>query len=403
MFVAVFVFGALVPLRASARVDRETIILGSIISLSGKFSTMGVHAKRGYDLAVEKINQSGGVKVGDKSYKLKIAYYDDKSMPSRAKQHAKRVIEQEGIKYFLGPYSSGLTKVVAAVTEEHRIPMIASQAASRALFNQSYKYLFTVLSTSDQYFVSTVVLAAEIAAKNGRRASDLKIAMAFENDPSSLDTRAGVVDRVEKYGMKIVIDDRMPGDLGDMSATLEKVRAMNPDLLLVSGHSMGATTAARQIHEMKIEVPMIAVTHCESAQLIRRFGSSVNGFLCPTQWSETLRYRGDLFGSAADYSRLFKTRYPRYATVPNQSAQASAAVMAWKSAFQNAGSFDTETLRAAIAAVDMKTFYGAVRFSAEGHNTAKPMAVRQIQDGVLNAVAPSNWAPHPVQWPRRPL
>ena len=138
---------------------------------------------------------------------------------------------------------------------------------------------------------------------------------------------AGVIDRIADYAMQIVIDDRLPRDLDDMSATLKKVKAMKPDLLLVSGHAMGATTAARQIESMNIDVPMIAVTHCESAELINQFAFAVNGFLCPTQWSETLGYRDELFGSAADYARLFKTRYPNYTTVPNQSAQASAAVM----------------------------------------------------------------------------
>lgn len=400
--IALGTFGALLSNAANARVDGDTIILGSTISLTGKFFRMGVRAKRGYDLAVEKINQSGGVKVGNKSYKLSVVYYDDESIPAVAKKHAQHLIEQDGVKYFLGPYSSGLTKVVAEVTEKHKTPMIASQAASRALFNQSYKYLFTVLSTSDQYFASTVSLAAEIVTKYGKRTSDMKIAMAFENDPASLSTRAGVIDYVKKYAMKIVVDDRLPPDLGDMSSTLEKVRTMKPDLLLVSGHSTGATTAARQIENMKIDVPIIAVTHCESAELISQFAFAVNGFLCPTQWSETLSYHDDLFGSAADYAKLFKARYPSYGSVPNQSAQASAAVMVWKDAFQRAASFDPETLRNAIARADMKTFYGSVRFSGDGNNTAKPMVVRQIQNGRFKTVAPAKWAPHPVQWPRKP-
>lgn len=395
-------FGALVTSSANAKVEGDTIILGSIISLTGKFYRMGIHVKHGYDLTVEKINRSGGIEVGDKSYKMKVIYYDDKSTPARGARLAKRLIEQDDVKYFLGPYSSGLTKVVAAVTEKHKIPMVASQGASRSLFDQSYKYLFAVLSTSDQYLASSIALAAEIAAKNGKKASDLKIAMAFENDPSSLDSRAGVIAQVKKYGMKIIVDDKLPRDLGDMSTTLAKVRAMKPDLLLVSGHSKGATTAARQIREMKIDVPMIVITHCESAGLVKEFGSAVNGFLCPTQWSETLSYSDDFFGTAADYGMLFKATYPNYVTVPYQSAQASAAVMVWKDAFERANSFDTEVLRHAIADTDMKTFYGRINFSEHGNNTAKPMVVRQIQNGEFHAVAPSKWASHSVRWPRKP-
>ena len=49
----------------------------------------------------------------------------------------------------------------------------------------------------------------------------------------------------------------------------------------------------------------------------------------------------------------------------------------------------------------MTTFYGGIKFSEAGNNIAKPMVLRQIQDGVLNVVAPSEWASHPVNHPRQ--
>jgi branched-chain amino acid transport system substrate-binding protein len=393
--------GLLATGTAQAKVEGDTITLGSAISLTGKYSTNGVHAKNGYELAVKRINETGGVKVGGKSYKIKVVYYDDESTPARGAQLAERLIKQDGVKYMLGPYSSGLTKAVAPVTEKYKIPMVEAEGASRSLFTQGYRYLFAVLSTSEQYLASSIALAAEIAKKNGKKPSDVKVAMVFENDPFSLDVRAGVVDDVKKHGMTIVVDDKLPRDLSDMSATLTKVRALKPDLLVVSGHSKGAATAARQIKEMKIDVPMIALTHCESAKIVDKFGPSVNGFLCPTQWAETLSYSDDFFGSAADYDKLFKATYSGYKNVPYQSAQASAAVMVWKDAFERANSFDTEKLRGAIADTNMKTFYGGIQFSEAGNNTAKPMVLRQIQDGKFNVVAPSEWASHPVDWPRK--
>ena len=49
---------------ALAKVEGDTIILGAAISLTGKYSTNGLHTQRGYDFAVERINDLGGVKVG---------------------------------------------------------------------------------------------------------------------------------------------------------------------------------------------------------------------------------------------------------------------------------------------------------------------------------------------------
>ncbi len=380
--------------------DCGEIVLGSAISITGKYSTNGIHAQNGYDIAVDKVNEMGGVKIGDKCYNFKITYYDDESTPARTAQLLERLIKQDGVKYFLGPYSSATTKAAAPVVEKYKIPMVEAEGASRSLFNKGYKYLFAVLSTSEQYLASSVALAAEIAKKNGKKPGDVKVAMAFENDPFSLDVRAGVLDDVKKHGLKVVVDDKLPRDLSDMSATLTKVKALKPDLLLVSGHSKGAVTAFRQIGEMKIDTPMIAITHCEAAKATSKFGKVADGVLCPTQWAETLSYKGEAFGSAGDYDKAFKAKYDGYKTVPYQSAQASAAVLVWADAFKRAQSLDPQKVRDAIAATDMKTFYGGIKFAPEGNNIAKPMVLRQIQDGKYNVVAPSEWASHKVIYPR---
>ena len=54
---------------ANAGVQGDTITLGSALSLTGKYATNGLHTQRGYDFAVDRINSTGGVMVGGKSYK----------------------------------------------------------------------------------------------------------------------------------------------------------------------------------------------------------------------------------------------------------------------------------------------------------------------------------------------
>ncbi len=151
--------------------------------------------------------------------------------------------------------------------------------------------------------------------------------------------------------------------------------------------------------EMQVSAPMIGITHCESGKLISQFGKSVEGYLCPTQWDETLSYKGEYFGSAADFDKHVKAAFPEYKVVPYQLAQASAAVLVWKDAFERANSFDTEELRDALAATEMETFYGNIKFSKAGNNVAKPMVLRQIQGGQLKVVAPTRWAAAPLKYP----
>ena len=163
----------------------ESILLGAAVSESGRYSTNGMHTMNGYNLAVEFINAQGGVSVGDKQYMLEVKYYDDESTPARGAELAERLISQDAVQFMLGPYSSGLTKAIAPVTEKHGVPMVEANGASRSLFTNNYKYLFAVLSTSEQYLSSAVDLAAELAQAEGRDPTELTVALAFENDPFS--------------------------------------------------------------------------------------------------------------------------------------------------------------------------------------------------------------------------
>ena len=372
------------------------IILGAAVSITGKYATNGKHTKNGYELGVKVINDSGGITVGGKKYKVSVKYYDDESTPARGAQLAERLINQDKVQFLLGPYGSGLTKAMAPVTEKYKVPMIEANGASLSLFNKGYKYLFAMLSTTEQYLQSAVALAADVA-KDPKK---VHVAGAFENDPFSQDIRAGVFSDAKRFGMKTVIDDKLPPDLNDMSATLTKVKAVKPDLLVVSGHAKGAALAIRQVSDMKVDVPMLALTHCDSADIIGKFGKAAEYALCASQWDRSLSYKDKYFGSAEDFAKLFEKTYG-YAP-PYQAAESAAAVLIYKEAFEQANSFDKKKVRDAIAKTNTQTFYGNVKFDKTGKNIAKPMVLYQVQDGQFKVVAPAKWASSKLRWPTPP-
>ena len=387
-----------------AKVVGDKIVLGAAVSLTGKYSSNGVHTQNGYNMAVDRINSMGGVKVGGKTYKFEIIYYDDESNPKRAAQLAERLISQDGVEFMLGPYSSGLTKAMAPVTEKYGVPMVEANGASRSLFTKGYKYLFAVLAPANLYLDVAIRTAVEL---NGGKGVD--IAMAFEQDAFSQDVRLGIVDAAEDTGSKIVIDDKLPKELNDMAATLAKVKAVKPDVLVVSGHTKGALTAIRQIAEMKVDVPMLAMTHCDAAKLSKQHGKNAQYALCASQWHKTLTYKDDFFIDGMTYDADF-TKMFDYAP-PYQAAESSAALLVFKDAFERANSFDQKKVRDALAATDMQTFYGNIKFAPGGQNVSKPMVLFQVicdSSGKCEnkVVAPLKWASakliHPVpKWSER--
>jgi branched-chain amino acid transport system substrate-binding protein len=381
----------------AAAADGDTIVLGAAVSLTGKYSTTGKNTQDGYDLAVKRVNEMGGVKVNGKAYKLKVLYYDDESTSARGAQLVERLINQDGVKFVLGPYSSGLTKAIAPVTEKYRVPMVEGNGADRDLFTQGYKYLFAVLNTSDYYLRSAINLAAEQAKKAGKDPKTLTVAIAVENDNFSQDVRDGVAEDAKRWGMKIVIDDKLPPEINDMTATLTKVKALKPDILVVSGHEKGAVLAVRQVAELRVDVPMLALTHCDSAQITKKFGKAAEYAVCGSQWDRTLTYKDHWFGTAEDYAQLFQKEY-KY-DPPYQAAESSASVLTFVDAFQRAGSLDPQKVRDALAKTDLMTFYGPIKFDATGKNIAKSMVLYQVQGGQYKVVAPSKWASSQIIYP----
>jgi len=387
-----------------SKVEGDKIILGAAVSLTGKYSSNGVHTQNGYNMAVDRINSMGGVKVGGKTYKFDIIYYDDESNPKRAAQLAERLINQDGVEFMLGPYSSGLTKAMAPVTEKYGVPMVEANGASRSLFTKGYKYLFAVLAPANLYLDVAIRTAVELNGGKG-----VKIAQAFEQDAFSQDVRLGILDAAEETGSEIIIDDKLPKELNDMAATLAKVKATKPDVLVVSGHTKGALTAIRQIAEMQVDVPMLAMTHCDAAKLSKQHGKNAQYALCASQWHKTLTYKDKWFKDGMTYDKDFNEMFG-YAP-PYQAAESSAALLVFKDAFERANSFDQKKVRDALAATDMQTFYGNIKFAPGGQNVSKPMVLFQVicdSSGKCEnkVVAPLKWASakliHPIpKWSER--
>ncbi len=386
---------------ASSKVEGDTITLGSAVSITGRYAVNGKHTKNGYDLAVKFINAKGGVMVGGKKYKLAIKYYDDESTAQRGTQLAERLIQQDKIKYILGPYSSGMTKAIAPVVEKYGVPMVEGNGASRSIFNQGFRYTFAVLSTSEQYLSTAIDLAAEQAKKAGKDPSSVTIALGVRNEPFALDIGAGIHEDAKRYGMKIIVDEKFPKEVSDMTSFLTKVKALKPDVVVVSAHTVGGALFVRQLNEQKANAPIVAMTHCETAKVIDKatFGNGGEGILCAGQWSEKLSYKDDLFGTAAQYAETFEKAYGY--VPPYQSAESSASVQVYVDAIQRANSFDTAKIRDALAATEMQTFYGNVKFAPTGQNIAKPMILRQVQNGKYMLVAPSKWADSDLVFPRK--
>jgi branched-chain amino acid transport system substrate-binding protein len=381
-----------------ARGESDTILLGAPLSLTGQHSINGKHARRGYKFAVDRINKKGGVDVGGKKYRLALKLYDDESNPTIAAKAARRLIKYDKALLLLGPYGSSTTATVAEVAEKMRVPLVQGNGAASSLFDKGYKYQFAVLSTADTYLADALDLAVAGAKENGSPAASLKLAIAVEPDAFSLDLREGILKRAKALGIQVVVDERLPRDFADMSFILAKVGTAKPEVFIVSGHEMGASLATKQIKEQKIDVPMLAMTHCEGADIHGMFGLFADFTICATQWASDLKYSGPWFSTAHNYKSAYEAEYG--IEPPYQAAESSASVLVAADAIARAGALDREKVRAALVKTDMQTFFGPIKFDAASRNVVKPMVLRQLNKGRYQIVAPQAFANYKLVYPR---
>ncbi|MEE9257009.1 MAG: amino acid ABC transporter substrate-binding protein [bacterium] len=369
------------------------IKIGAALPLTGPLATEGKKQQAGYEIWRERVNAAGGVNVGGKKMKVKIIYMDYESKTPTATKIAERLITKEKVVLLLGPFGSGATKSVAAITERYQVPLIAPVASSEAIFDQGYKYLFGLLAPNS--FLPNNFFEL-IKAQKPRPKT---MAFVTRNDFFPRAITNMVRKHAKKHGIEDVYYATFPKDSKDMSTWLTVVKSKNPDILMVGGYLPDTLLAAKQAAELgvnpKIFFTMVGPVY---AQFTEALGKTANNILTAAWWGEALSYKGDFIGTPRDFGKIWRKKFNQE---PDYVAAAStAAGIVAQMAIEKAGSLDRKKIRGAIANMDAQTFFGPVKFDKRGQNTASAIVFFQVQDGKRKTVAPSDIANSKLIYPK---
>jgi branched-chain amino acid transport system substrate-binding protein len=378
---------------APAARAQDTITFGAALSLTGKVSTEGRLVKEGYDLYVKYINEKGGIKVGDKTYKVAIKYYDDQSDGGTSAKLYEKFITEDGIKLLLGPYSSGVTFAASAVAEKHRVPMVVAHAAAPAVYDRGYKYLFGTLTPIDHYTADMIKLAATATPRGQRVALLNENALAMQQ---GIDAAAG---QARAAGLEVVYKEAYPSGTKDFTPIIAAIKSKNPDVLIAGGYTGDMIVLTRQVAEQDLKLKMLGfVLGPTLPGFIESLGSKADYVLEPIQWASNMPWKDEIFGwTAPQFAEICKKETGHVCDYhPPQSA---AALEVYQRALEKAGTTDPQRVRDAIAQTDLRSFYGPVRFNEKGQNIAKGMSVVQIQNGKPVVVYPLEGAEGKLIYP----
>ena len=377
----------------------DTIVFGAAVSLTGKTAKEGEYTRDGYNFFVDKLNELGGITVGGKKYKVSVKYYDDESKSERTAQLIEKLINEDKVTFILGPYGSAPSGTAAPICEKYKIPMIEANGSAESIFNKGYKYTFAVLSPAKLYLkgVIDLVLTKDKSVKT--------VAVLGENEPFSKEVASGAADYAKEKGLTVVYQELYPTGTQDVSALLTNIKAKNPDIVLGAGHLQDSLLIVKQAKDLGVSPKAMGFSVGPSSPEFREnLKGNADYVFGSTQWTEALKYNGDdPWKTPKGYGDAFRAKYPKYSVIPYQVAESSAAVIAFWRAIEKANSLDPTKVRDAIAALDIMTFYGQIKFDSRGINIYKPMAIEQLHpDGKKYTVFPANVAEKDALYPMVP-
>jgi branched-chain amino acid transport system substrate-binding protein len=365
---------AAATLAAAPAFAEDTITIGMTQSQTGPLNVDSLGQERGYEFWRDEVNAKGGIKVGDKQYKVKFVTYDDQSVGGRVQQLYTRLVVQDKADFLFSPYSSGLTAPAAVISEQYGKIMMDSGGAEEKPFMLGNKYLFMVI-TSASHYLSGAVAALKANSPHA------KLAMVYSDDPFSKAVLAAAAEQAKAAGLDIVMNESYAPSTTDFGPVVNKMISSNADAFFGGGHYSDGATLARQMYDQKANMKWVSILVAPADDKFGELGPPALGVTVPSQWEIQVSYKPQFGPTTAEFAKAFQEKFNAKPDYHSASGYTSGVVL--QHAIEQAQSIDPEKVAAALNATDIQTFFGQIKFATDpehhGLQTAHQMVLAQWQ------------------------
>lgn len=382
--------GLLLAIAAGApAMAAETITFGASLQLTGKDANVGRYYRDAYQLTVDKINEKGGITVGDKTYTLALDILDNQSDITLSVQQYVQLLTQNKVSFLLGPYASAMALNDSAIAEKYQVPMVEGGGASGQIFSRGFKYIFGTLAPAEDYYLSTIQMLGKLEPKAKT------VALVSADDAFNVSLAKGTRELLKKAGLEIVMDEQYGGKTSDFSSILALIKSKNPDVVLWGGLETSIVDAIRQSKSLNVNpTDMISFTvGVPTADFRKALGKDADDAFGMTAWLPAPPHKDEWFGDSEEFDKEYVAKFgyePDY-----HPAAGAAAVEVFAKAIGAAGTLDPQKVRDAIAKSDFESLYGHIHFGENGQ-ISLAQTVIQIQDGKLVPIYTDHFLNKPI-------
>lgn len=349
------------------------IVIGAVLPLTGDISTFGQSSKEALELLQEEVNKAGG--INGKNVKFKFG--DDQNQPSISPTVGQKLID-EGAVALIGSVASKCSIALGPVATQNKIPMLTSMSTNPKVTTDGGEYVFRACFIDP--FQGTVL--AKFAT------TDLKAKKAAILYDVSNDYSKGLAEFFEKgfkaAGGEVVASATYNNGDTDFKAQLTKIKATNPDVLLLPDYYNTVGVITKQAKELGLTATFLGGDGWDSADLTKVAGDSINGGYFSNHYSPE-----DTSTEVTSFLKAYGEKYKGKdgkALVPD--ALAALAYDAGKimvEAIKSAGSTDGTKIKDALKASNVKAVTGTITFDKD-RNPVKDAVMIKVDGGKMSFV-----------------
>jgi branched-chain amino acid transport system substrate-binding protein len=353
--------------------DQGPVIkIGSAAPLTGEIAHLGKDNENGARMAVDDINASGGVKLGDKTYRLELVGEDDKADPREGTLAAQKLVD-EGVIAVVGHLNSGTSIPASRIYADANVVQISPSATNPKYTEQGFKTTYRVVANDNQQgavladFASGEMKAKRVAIVDDRTQYGQGLADVFEK--VAKDKGVDVIDR-----------EFTTNKATDFNAILTKIRSMKPDVVMFGGMDSVAAPMARQMKELGMKAPMLAGDGACDPGFIAIAGDASGALTCSSAGRAL-----ENMSNGVDFQKRYKAKFgidcQRY------SPYSYDAVYAIVDAIKRAGRPDRQAVVEAMRKTSFEGLTGHIEFDDKGDLKNGEISVYDVRDGKLNFVS----------------
>lgn len=387
-----------VLMSAASWAQPQPIRIGTIFPLSGSLALLGETQMNGALIAVDVVNERGGLK--GRAVQIVKA---DAPNPGAAITEANRLIGSEGVKLIVGSYASSIASAWAGAAERAGIIHFELGGVADSITQRGFKNVFRVPPTGSSLgFAALDYARLVLAPALGIPSDKLKVALVYEDSEFGASVAKGLSTKAKELGIQLLAVPYTK-DSSDLTPVVLRIREASSDVLLSVQYINDAILFWKQARQLGLNIKAhvgMGAGHFEKS-FPDAVGRDANGVfiagppieLNPAGLSETARK------NAADFYGRYEKKHGKKPSSIAMMGFTGMMILLEEVLPATANPDDPASIREALLRVDKPVGFTAsgwgVKFNPPGpnggHNERAFWVIRQWQDGELYTVYPKQF------------